>query len=108
MRPAARRGHRGAPRDIAEVLASYARQLEPASAIGGLQSVWGQIVSAFPLLGGCEPVELRQGCLTVRCEEAVVGEEIRMIAEDVLAVINAAVPDLGIESLSVEAAIQRR
>lgn len=31
-----------------------------------------------------------------------------MIAEDVLAVINAAVPDLGIESLSVEAAIQRR
>ncbi|HLI31513.1 MAG TPA: hypothetical protein VKU89_02070 [Solirubrobacteraceae bacterium] len=89
------------------MLSTYTRMLQPTSSIGRLQGAWAHIELALPLLAGCEPIELSEERLLIECDDGVVGEELRMMGDDVLAIIDALAPDLSVGGLRLDVRLRR-
>lgn len=101
-------GHRRAPRKMEDVLSTYTRMLQPTSPIGRLQGAWAEIELAIPLLAGCEPIELSEERLLIECDDGTVGEELRMMGDDVMAIIDAVAPELDAGRLRLDVRLRRR
>jgi predicted nucleic acid-binding Zn ribbon protein len=62
--------------------------LAPASTLGRVQEVWERSVGAA-IAAACRPTAERGGVLTVTCEASVWAQELDLMADDLLARLNA-------------------
>lgn len=88
--PSARRRARRAPRAVGVAVTELARQLEPATPLARVHGAWGQASAMLPAMHGGSPGAMRNGVLTVLCDASVWAQELALIADDVVACVNAA------------------
>lgn len=85
-----------APRPIGAALDALSSSLAPASTLGRVQEAWeraaGQSIAA-----AAQPIGERDGVLTLQCEAAVWAQELDLMAEELLARLNA---ELGEDAIS--------
>jgi predicted nucleic acid-binding Zn ribbon protein len=78
-----------APRPLAEALAQLTATLAPASTLGRLQELWPRAAGAA-IAAHATPVAERDGVLTIACEASVWAQELELMADDLIAALNAA------------------
>lgn len=83
---------RRAPRPLAFALGRVTGGLEPATTIARVQGCWADAVGE-PVAAVAKPVAERDGVVTVACESSLWANELQMMAPDLLAKLNAALPD---------------
>jgi len=86
---------RRSPRTMAVALERLTASLAPASTLARVQIVWEQAVGPAVALAA-RPAAERDGVLTISCEASVWAQELDLMAEEVLASLNAA---LGAETI---------
>jgi predicted nucleic acid-binding Zn ribbon protein len=87
-----------APRPLAEALAELTGRLAPASTLGRVQELWGGV--AGPAIAAhATPVAERDGVLTISCEASVWAQELDLMADDLIAALNAAMGTPAIREL---------
>jgi predicted nucleic acid-binding Zn ribbon protein len=86
---------RAAPRPLSDALDRLTGALAPVSTLARVQEVWDGTVGPA-IAEAARPTGERDGVLTVTCAAAVWAQELNLMAEVVLARLNAA---LGIESI---------
>lgn len=75
------RDHRGrspAPRAIAKAVGSFRREIEPATSLASIETVWEEAVGAG-IAAVASPVTERDGILTVECDSSVWAEELTLM-----------------------------
>jgi predicted nucleic acid-binding Zn ribbon protein len=80
---------RAAPRPLSQALARFTGALAPASTLARVQEVWEDAVGPA-IAAEAQPTAERDGVLTVVCAAAVWAQELDLMAEAVLARLNAA------------------
>jgi predicted nucleic acid-binding Zn ribbon protein len=80
---------RAAPRRLAGALDRLTGAIAPASTLGRVQEVWVDAVGPS-IADAARPTAEHAGVLTVVCAAAVWAQELDLMAEDVLARLNAA------------------
>lgn len=80
---------RAAPRPLSDALQRLTGALAPASTLARVQEVWDGAVGAS-IAEAARPTGERDGVLTVTCSAAVWAQELNLMAEAVLARLNAA------------------
>jgi predicted nucleic acid-binding Zn ribbon protein len=80
---------RTAPRPLSQALARFSGALTPASTLARVQEVWEDAVGPA-IAAEAQPTAERDGVLTVVCAAAVWSQELDLMAEAVLARLNAA------------------
>jgi predicted nucleic acid-binding Zn ribbon protein len=80
---------RVAPRPLAGALGRLTDALAPASTLARVQEVWDGAVGSA-IAASARPIFERDGVLTVSCEAAVWAQELDLMADAVLAGLNAA------------------
>jgi predicted nucleic acid-binding Zn ribbon protein len=80
---------RAAPRPLSDALQRLTGALAPASTLARVQEVWDDAVGPA-IAQAARPIGERDGVLTVACGAAVWAQELNLIAEVVLARLNAA------------------
>ena len=87
---------RPAPRAISAALDELTSALAPATTLARVQEVW-ESAAGPAIAAASRPVSERGGVLTVACEAAVWAQELELMADELLARINA---QLGEESIT--------
>lgn len=86
---------RAAPRPLASILAHVTARLSPGSTLARVQAVWDS--AAGPAIASsARPTGERDGVLTLTCQAAVWAQELELMADELIARLNAA---LGSESI---------
>ena len=80
---------RTAPRPLSQALARLTGTLAPASTLARVQEVWEDAVGPA-IAAAAQPTAERDGVLTVVCAAAVWAQELDLMAEELLARLNAA------------------
>ncbi len=80
---------RTAPRPLSQALERLTGALAPASTLARVQEVWEDAVGPA-IADAARPTAEREGVLTVACAAAVWAQELNLMAEVVLARLNAA------------------
>ncbi len=80
---------RVAPRPLAGALGRLTDALAPASTLARVQEVWDGAVGSA-IAASARPISERDGVLTISCEAAVWAQELDLMADEVLAGLNAA------------------
>jgi predicted nucleic acid-binding Zn ribbon protein len=80
---------RAAPRPLSQALERLTGALAPASTLARVQEVWEDAVGPA-IADAARPTAEREGVLTVACAAAVWAQELNLMAEVVLARLNAA------------------
>jgi predicted nucleic acid-binding Zn ribbon protein len=101
---ASRNAHRRSPRPLAFAVEGLAERLTPPGALARVQAVWPRIRTALPVAAEGEPVALRDGVLTVRCNASVYAQELQLTGDDLIAAVNGAVGELMVQALRVRSA----
>lgn len=83
---------RRAPRSLGSSLERLRGELAPASTLARVQAVWELAVGAS-IAEHAQPVAERDGILTVACSASVWAAELTMMADEVVARVNAALGD---------------
>ena len=86
---------RAAPRPLSDALQRLTGALAPASTLARVQEVWDDAVGPA-IAEAARPTRERDGVLTVTCAAAVWAQELDLMAEVVLARLNAAI---GVEQI---------
>ena len=79
---------RRAPRPLSAIVPGYTAALAPASMLARVQSVWEHAAGAA-IAASARPTAERDGVLTVTCEAAVWAQELDLMADELIAKINA-------------------
>jgi predicted nucleic acid-binding Zn ribbon protein len=87
-----------APRRLASALDALSGRLAPASTLGRVQEVWERAAGAG-VAAAAQPVSERDGILTLRCEAAVWAQELDLMADELLARLNAELGETAIREL---------
>jgi predicted nucleic acid-binding Zn ribbon protein len=69
---------RRAPRSAATAIAAIRERVAPATPLAAAQAVWGELVGEA-IAAAAQPVDERDGVLTVRCESAVWAQELELM-----------------------------
>jgi predicted nucleic acid-binding Zn ribbon protein len=89
---------RAAPRAIGTALGELTSALAPATTLARVQAIWeraaGQAIAA-----AARPSAEREGVLTVICEAAVWAQELDLMADELLARLNAALGEDALREL---------
>jgi predicted nucleic acid-binding Zn ribbon protein len=89
---------RRAPRPLATALGEFAARLAPATTLARVQEAWER--AAGPAVAAAaRPAAERNGVLTVSCEAAVWAQELDLMAERLIAALNAALGEDAIREL---------
>lgn len=89
---------RTAPRSLSTALQGLTRSLAPATTLARVQEIWES--SAGPAIArSARPTAEREGVLTVTCEAAVWAQELELMAEQLIAALNAALGSEAIREL---------
>jgi predicted nucleic acid-binding Zn ribbon protein len=80
---------RPAPRALSTALRDLTNGLAPASTLGRIQEVWESAAGSAIALAA-RPTAERNGVLTVTCEASVWAQELDLIADQLIASLNAA------------------
>jgi predicted nucleic acid-binding Zn ribbon protein len=89
---------RRAPRPLSAVVPDFTAALAPASTLARAQTVWEHAAGAA--IAACaRPTAERDGVLTVTCEAAVWAQELNLMADELIARINAQLPGQPIRQL---------
>jgi predicted nucleic acid-binding Zn ribbon protein len=78
-----------APRSLSVAMRALTNGLAPASTLGRVQQVWERAAGSAIALAA-RPTAERNGVLTVTCEASVWAQELDLIADELIASINAA------------------
>ena len=97
---------RRAPRSLAFAVERVAAGLEPAATIARVQGCWADAVGE-QVAKVAQPVSERDGAVTVACESSLWANELQMMAPDLLAKLNAALPDRELGELRFKAGDHR-
>jgi predicted nucleic acid-binding Zn ribbon protein len=87
-----------APRPLAEALSELTGRLAPASTLGRAQELWSDVAGAA-IAEHATPVAEHDGVLTVSCEASVWAQELDLMADDLIAALNAAMGSSAIREL---------
>jgi predicted nucleic acid-binding Zn ribbon protein len=89
---------RRAPRPLSAIVPDFTAALAPASVLARVQTVWAP--AAGPAIAAsARPTAERDGVLTVTCEAAVWAQELDLMADELIAKINAQLPGQPIREL---------
>jgi len=89
---------RTAPRSLSAALQGLTRELAPATTLARVQQIWES--TAGPAIAqAARPTSERDGVLTVTCEAAVWAQELDLMAEQLIASLNAALGSEAIREL---------
>jgi len=89
---------RAAPRPVGMAIGTLSSELAPASTLARVQEVWERV--AGPGIAACAaPASERDGVLTVHCEAAVWAQELDLMADELVARLNAALGQRAIRAL---------
>jgi predicted nucleic acid-binding Zn ribbon protein len=80
-----------APRPLSAILPGVTGALAPASTLARVQSVWEQAAGGA-IASAARPTGEREGVLTVTCEASVWAQELDLLADQLIARLNAALP----------------
>lgn len=80
---------RRAPRPLKTALEAISRTAEPVGTLARVQRLWPEVAGAS-VAAATEPVSMREGILTVRCESAVWAQELELLGSDIRSRLNAA------------------
>lgn len=97
---------RPGPRSLSFALARVTSGLEPATTIARVQGCWADVVGE-PLAAVAKPVSERDGVITIACESSLWASELQMMGPDLLAKLNAALPDRELAELRFKAGDHR-
>jgi predicted nucleic acid-binding Zn ribbon protein len=87
-----------APRSLSAALQDLRSRLAPASTLGLVQELWPRV--AGPAIAAhATPVAERDGVLTVSCEASVWAQELDLMADELIAAVNAAAGSSAIREL---------
>lgn len=89
---------RQAPRAISSALANLTASLAPATPLARIQEVWGD-AAGTAISAAARPLAERDGVLTVSCDAAVWAQELELMADVLIARINAAIGSAAVHSL---------
>ena len=78
-----------APRSLSIAMRDFTNGLAPASTLGRVQQVWERAAGSAIALSA-RPTAERNGVLTVTCEASVWAQELDLIADQLIASLNAA------------------
>jgi predicted nucleic acid-binding Zn ribbon protein len=78
-----------APRSLSMAMRDFTNGLAPASTLGRVQQVWERAAGSAIALSA-RPTSERNGVLTVTCEASVWAQELDLIADQLIASLNAA------------------
>jgi predicted nucleic acid-binding Zn ribbon protein len=87
-----------APRSLSVAISDFTDGLAPASTLGRVQQVWERTVGSAIALAA-RPTAERNGVLTVTCEASVWAQELHLIADQLVASLNAALGTAEIREL---------
>jgi predicted nucleic acid-binding Zn ribbon protein len=87
-----------APRRLATPLEELRAALAPASTLARVQEVW-EHATGSAIAAAASPTAEREGVLTLTCEASVWAQEIDLMAGELLARLNAALPDAPLREL---------
>ena len=85
---------RRAPRPLEAAIAEAVPRLRPATTLARVQEAWPGVVGTA-LAGEAEPVSERAGTVTVRCRSSLWAQELQLLADDLVARLNAALAEPG-------------
>ncbi|MHB8241127.1 MAG: DciA family protein [Solirubrobacteraceae bacterium] len=89
---------RAAPRMLASALGDLTASISPATKLARVQGIWEQV--AGPAIAcSARPSAERDGVLTVSCEAAVWAQELDLMADALIARLNAALGEEAIREL---------
>jgi predicted nucleic acid-binding Zn ribbon protein len=77
-----------APRSLSEAMRDFTNGLSPATTLGRVQQVWERTAGSAIALAA-SPTAERNGVLTVTCEASVWAQELDLIADQLVASLNA-------------------
>lgn len=100
------RDHRGrspSPRPIGRAVGSFREQIEPATPLAAIETVWEGAVGAG-IAAVARPVSERDGVLLVECESAVWAEELSLMEPKIRARLEEATPGRAPERIRFRAA----
>jgi predicted nucleic acid-binding Zn ribbon protein len=80
---------RTAPRSLSVALRDFSNRLAPATTLARVQEVWERTAGSAIALAA-HPTAERGGVLTVTCEASVWAQELDLIADQIVARLNAA------------------
>jgi predicted nucleic acid-binding Zn ribbon protein len=89
---------RAAPRRLAEAVGGLTGALTPATTLARVQEVWTAATGAA-IAAAAAPTAERDGVLTVSCEASVWAQELDLMADDLIARLNAALGEQRIREL---------
>jgi predicted nucleic acid-binding Zn ribbon protein len=89
---------RYAPRMLSNALHELTSALAPATTLARVQEVWERAAGPLIAASACPTFE-REGVLTVSCAAAVWAQELTLMADDLVARVNAALDDEPIREL---------
>jgi predicted nucleic acid-binding Zn ribbon protein len=89
---------RRAPRPLSAIVPGFTAELAPASTLARVQSVW-EHAAGGAIAASARPTAERDGVLTVTCEAAVWAHELDLMADELIAKINAQLPGEPIRQL---------
>jgi predicted nucleic acid-binding Zn ribbon protein len=89
---------RRAPRPLSFALERVTASLEPATTLARVQGCWAEAVGET-LAAITKPVSQREGTVTVTCDSSLWTEELKMMETDLLARLNALLPEPAVERL---------
>jgi predicted nucleic acid-binding Zn ribbon protein len=79
---------RTAPRSLSATLRDFTKRLAPATTLARVQEVWERTTGSA-IAQAAQPTAERSGVLTVTCEASVWAQELDLIAEEIVARLNA-------------------
>ena len=83
--------YRRSPRSLSGALDALADDLAPQTALGDVQRVWAQVVGPV-IAREASPSAERAGVITVSCAASVWAQELDLMAPDIIARLNEAMP----------------
>jgi len=89
---------RPAPRPLSIALGSLSSRLAPATTLARVQEAWERVAGPA-IAAAARPAAERDGVLTISCEAAVWAQELDLMADRLIAAINAALGDNAIREL---------
>jgi predicted nucleic acid-binding Zn ribbon protein len=89
---------RRAPRPLSAFVPTFTATLAPASVLARVQTVW-EDAAGTAIATSARPTSERDGVLTVTCAAAVWAQELDLMADELIAKINAQLPGEPIREL---------
>jgi predicted nucleic acid-binding Zn ribbon protein len=90
--------HRRSPRPLQEALGALADDLAPQTLLGEIQRAWPATVGPS-IAAQAQPTAERSGVVTVSCAASVWAQELDLMAPQIIARLNEALPSGGVARL---------